>query len=126
MDLKAPKTLNRPTMPFTHAEMLKVFAAFEKYGLRAGARNAQRLKALVLVLRYSGMRIGDAVKCGADRISGNKLFLYTQKTGVPVHCVLPDRVVRELEAAAPKSSEAHFFWTGKSSSLFLSGCTGLV
>jgi len=34
-------------------------------------------------------------------------------TGVPVHCVLPDFVVRELEAA-PKSSEGHFFWTGKS------------
>src|SRR5438094_19097 len=36
-----------------------------------------------------------------------------RKTGVPVHCVLPDFVIRELEAA-PKSSEGHFFWTGKS------------
>jgi len=100
-------------MPFTHADMLKVFAAFEKYGERAGFRNAQRLKAFVLVLRYSGMRIGDAVRCGVDRITGNKLFLYTQKTGVPVHCILPDFLLRELDAA-PKSSEGHFFWTGKS------------
>ena len=59
------------------------------------------------------MRIGDAVKCGIDRITGNKLFLYTQKTSVPVHCVLPDFVVLELEAA-PKSSDGYFFWTGKS------------
>jgi integrase/recombinase XerD len=51
--------------------------------------------------------------CGVGRITENKLFLYTQKTGVPVHCVLPDFVVGELEAA-PKSSEGHFFWTGKS------------
>jgi integrase/recombinase XerD len=113
LDMKAPRIQNRPTMPFTHAEMLKILAAFEKYVARAGVANAQRLKAFVLLLRYSGMRIGDAVKCEADRITGNKLFLYTQKTGVPVHCVLPDFVIRELEAA-PKSSEGHFFWTGKS------------
>jgi len=61
----------------------------------------------------AGMRIGDSVRCGVDRISGDKLFLYTQKTGVPVHCVLPDFVIRKLESA-PKSSEGHFFWTGKS------------
>ena len=38
---------------------------------------------------------------------------HAQKTGVPVQCVLPDFVVGALEAA-PKSSEGHFFWTGKS------------
>ena len=113
IDLKAPKIQNRPTMPFTQAEMLKILAAFDKYGRRAGVANAQRLKAFILLLRYSGMRIGDTVKCGVDRITGSKLFLYTQKTGVPVHCVLPDFVVQELEAA-PKSSDGHFFWTGKS------------
>jgi site-specific recombinase XerD len=113
IDLKGPKIQNRPTMPFTHAEILKILAAFEKYAKRAGVANAQRLKAFVFLLRYSGMRIGDTVKCGVDRITENKLFLYTQKTGVPVHCVLPDFVVRELETA-PKSSEGHFFWTGKS------------
>ena len=112
-DLKAPKIQNKPTMPFTHAEILKILAAFNKYADRAGVANAQRLKAFVLLLRYSGMRIGDTVKCGVNRITGNKLFLYTQKTGVPVQCVLPDFLVRELEAA-PKSSEGHFFWTGKS------------
>ncbi|HEY2109564.1 MAG TPA: tyrosine-type recombinase/integrase, partial [Candidatus Acidoferrales bacterium] len=63
--------------------------------------------------RYSGMRIGDAVQCGPDRLKGNKLFLYTQKTDVPVQCVLPDFVVREVEAA-PKSSERFYFWTGES------------
>jgi site-specific recombinase XerD len=113
IDLKGPKIQNRPTMPFTHAEILKILGAFEKYAERAGVANAQKLKAFVLLLRYSGMRIGDTVRCGTDRIIGNKLFLYTQKTGVPVQCVLPDFVVRELEAA-PKSSEGHFFWTGKS------------
>jgi len=112
-NLKGPKVGDRPTLPFSREEMLKTLAAFEAYGKSAGLANAQRLKAFVLLLRYSGMRIGDCVKCNVDRIEGNRLFLYTQKTGTPVRCVLPDFVVRELEAA-PRSSEGYFFWTGKS------------
>jgi site-specific recombinase XerD len=53
--LKAPRIQNRPTMPFTHGEILKLLAALEKSAERAGVANAQRLKALVLLLRYSGM-----------------------------------------------------------------------
>jgi integrase len=113
VELKAPKPKDRPTMPFSQAEMVKVLAAFGEYGESAGIANAQRLRAFVLVLRYSGMRIGDTVKLSITRIAGNKLFLYTQKTDVPVNCVLPDFVIRELEKA-PKSSQGHFFWTGKS------------
>jgi len=112
-NLKVPKVDDRPTLPFSREEMVKILAAFEAYGKSAGLANAQRLKAFVLVLRYSGMRIGDCVKCSVDRIDGNRLFLYTQKTGTPVCCVLPDFVLRELEAA-PKSSGGYFFWTGQS------------
>jgi integrase len=111
--MKAPKVPNRPTLPFTREEMMKILAALDLYAGRAGAANAQRLRAFVLLLRYSGMRIGDAVQCGPERLLGNKLFLYTQKTGVPVQCVLPDFVVREIEAAR-KSSERFFFWSGES------------
>jgi len=93
--------------------MLKIMAAFAPYGESAGVANAQRLKAFVLLLRYSGMRIGDCVGCSTQRIDGNLLFLYTQKTGTKVRCFLPDFVIKEL-AATPKSSEGHFFWTGKS------------
>lgn len=111
--MKAPKVPNSPTLPFTREEMLKILAGLDNYAKRAGVPSAQRLRAFVLLLRYSGMRIGDAVQCGPERLKGNKLFLYTQKTGVPVQSVLPDFVVREIEAA-PKSSERFFFWSGKS------------
>ena len=46
-------------------------------------------------------------------VAGNKVFLYTQKTGVAVNGVFPDFVIQELEKS-PKSSEGHYFWTGKS------------
>jgi integrase/recombinase XerD len=111
--MKAPKVPNRPTLPFTHEEMMRIIAALDKYAKRAGAANAQRLRAFVFLLRYSGMRIGDAVQCGPDRLKGNKLFLYTQKTGVPVQCILPNFVVREIEAAR-RSSDRFFFWSGES------------
>lgn len=111
--LKPPKVVPRPTMPFTRDEMLRILGALGKYSQRAGAVHAQRLRAFVLLLRYSGMRIGDAVSLTPDRILGKRLFLYTQKTGAPVHCVLPDFVVGALEAA-PRSSESYYFWSGQS------------
>ena len=112
-DIKAPKVLQRPTLPFTREEVIKTLAALQAYGESAGLKNAQRLRAFVLVLRYSGLRIGDAVQLSTDRVQGNRLFLYTQKTGVPVYCVLPDFVVKTLESS-PRSSMQYFFWTGKS------------
>jgi integrase len=112
-ELKAPKVPNKPTMPFTRDEVIRILAALDPYGKSAGVRNAQRLRAFVLLLRYSGLRIGDSTQLEVSRLQVNKLLLHTQKTGVPVYCVLPDVVVEALDAA-PRSSEQYFFWTGKS------------
>lgn len=62
-------------------------------------------------MRYSGLRIGDAVSCSVDWLAQGKLRLYTQKTGTHVHCPLPGFVVKEL-TAIPKMSERFWFWTG--------------
>lgn len=111
--LKTPKISVRPTLSFTREEMLKILGALEAYGNRAGRAKAARLRAFVLLLRYSGMRIGDAVQLSTDRLTGDALFLYTQKTGVPVHMKIPGFVVQALEAA-PRASDRYFFWTGHS------------
>jgi integrase len=113
-DLKAPKITLCPTLPYTHKEMLRILTAIDKYREEfpsRGKENALRLRGLVLLLRYTGIRIGDAVSLSADRIDGNRLFLYTQKTGVAVNTVLPDFVLRVLDAT-PKVTEKHFFWNG--------------
>ena len=112
--LKAPKVSHRPTLPFTYEEMLRILAALVRFVDQSGPRgksNAQRLRALVLVLRYSGMRIGDVVRLTVDKLNDNKLLLYTQKTGVPVYTVLPDFVARELSHA--KSKCGSFFLDGR-------------
>jgi len=57
------------------------------------------------------MRIGDVVSLTLDRISGNHLFLYTAKTGTPVNTVLPDFVIRVLDAT-PRITGQRYFWSG--------------
>jgi integrase len=69
------------------------------------------LLSLVLLLRYSGMRISDVVGLAVGRIVGNRLFLYTAKTGTPVHVILPDFVVEAVEKI-PSMSDRYYFWTG--------------
>jgi len=112
--LKSPKVSLCPTMPYSREEMMKILAAIETYTdamPSTGIDNARRMKALILLLRYSGMRIGDAVNLSSDRIVGNRLFLYTQKTGVPVNAKLPEFVMATIEAT-PKVNEKYFFWSG--------------
>jgi integrase len=48
-----------------------------------------------------------------NRIQNGKVFMYTQKTGTPVRCLLPQIVIQTIDAA-PHSSEEYFFWSGKS------------
>jgi integrase/recombinase XerD len=104
--LKAPKVTTKPTLPFTVAEMNKVLAACDKY-----RGDKARIKAFILVMRYSGLRIGDTITLRRDQLTGNDLFLYTQKTGQPVRVPLPDFVVKALLQIENESDD--FFWTGK-------------
>jgi integrase/recombinase XerD len=106
--LKSPKITAHPTLPFTQDEMVKILAALDNY---SSGRNHRRMYALVLLLRHSGLRIGDAVTLSRERINGDKLFLYTSKAGTPVYCPLPPFVITALEAAIGPS-ERFYFWTG--------------
>jgi integrase/recombinase XerD len=113
--IKPPKTSEPPTMPFSPQEVARILSACNQYrGGRGqwGRVNAQRLRALVLLLRFSGLRIRDAVTLRKDRIVNGKLLLYTAKTGTPVYCPLPESVVGELEIARGTNPE-FFFWSGE-------------
>src|SRR5258707_1357469 len=115
-DLKSPKVTLSPTLPFTRPEIMRILAPIDKYKDEfqgRGLDNASRMQALILLLRYGGMRISDTVGCSADRIEENRLLLYTQKTGVPVNNILPNFVLKAL-AEAPKVTGNYFFWDGTS------------
>ena len=113
--LKPPKITDPPTMPFSQEEVTQILAACNQYrGGRGqwGRINAQRLRALVQLLRFSGLRIRDAVTLHKDRIVNGKLLLYTAKTGTPVHIPLPEFVVHELEMLRGTSPQ-FYFWSGE-------------
>ncbi len=107
--LKPPKVTDPPTAPFTRDQVKNILDACDEYPDRASY--AVRLRALVLLLRYSGLRIRDAITLSRSRIQDDKLFLYTAKTGTPVYCPLPPFVVEALNAIPPST---YFFWTGQS------------
>lgn len=107
--LKPPRVIDHPTMPLTRNEFTSLLTACDQYPDKL---NSVRIRALVLLLRHSGLRITDAVTLPRDRITNGKLFLYTAKTGTPVYCPLPPFLLTALEAIP--SANQYFFWTGAS------------
>jgi integrase/recombinase XerD len=106
--LKPPKITESPTAPLLKEQVNSILKACDGYPDKA---NAVRLRALVLLLRYSGLRIRDAVTLPRNRVQGDKLFLFTAKTGTPVYCSLPPVVMNAL-ARIPDST--YYLWTGLS------------
>lgn len=111
--LKPIKVPPSQTLPFEPEQIDKILAACDRFSLKGiyGEQNRARLKALTLLMRYSGLRIRDAVTCERKRLLDGKLFLYQAKTGTPVYCPLPPLVVEALEALE-SPNEKYFFWSG--------------
>jgi integrase len=105
--VKAPKVTDKPTLPFSRSEMKRILAACDRY-----RGNQDRMRAFVLVMRYSGLRIGDTIAFDESRLDGNKLLLYTAKTGTPVYVPLPSEVMNALKKIGTNDG-GRFFSTGK-------------
>jgi hypothetical protein len=59
-------------------------------GETRGSENFRRIRAFVLLLRYSGLRIQDAATLSRNRgMDGKLLFLYTAKQGSLSICTSP-------------------------------------
>jgi integrase len=111
MVLKAPKLTQRPTLPFDDAEVDRILTGADQ--LVDWGTFGPKARAMVLLLRYSGLRMQDAACLERARVKDGKLFLYTQKTGTPVCCPLPPDVVSALHAV-PNAHPDYFFWDGRS------------
>lgn len=111
-----PRLRLAPTLPFTSQEFECILAACDRLAVerRFSETNVARLRALVVLMRYAGLRIQDAVCLprAALRPDGS-IFLYTQKTGVAVVVPVPPLVVATLNGIQA-ASDRHFFWSGGS------------
>jgi integrase len=101
-----------PTDYFSREEFQKlVDVTYDTTHWTTNPGHRDRVRALLLLMRYSGLRLNDAVTLERARLTGNRLFLYQQKTGLPVYLPLPSHVV-ELLRKLQNINSRYFFWTG--------------
>ena len=103
VNLALPNTKLKPTLPFTQEQMAKIIIAADD----------EPTLAFIYVMRYAGLRIGDATMLATTALQDDKLHLYTAKTGQPVRVPLPAYVVKTLRSI-PHVNPNHFFWSGNS------------
>ena len=106
-----------PTDYFTKEEFDKITDAtlvYRENRWEQGDDNGTRLRTLTLLMRWSGLRIRDAITLERSRLVGDSLLLYQAKTRTPVYVPLPPAVAEALRNVPPgaRPNPRYFFWTG--------------
>jgi integrase len=104
------------TAPFSDDEWKKILWALDTYPeihKDSPERTQQQMRAMILLLRNSGLRISDACALKRDRIDKDgELFLHAIKNDKPVWLPLPKDVVKALDSI--DEGNPYLFWTGTS------------
>jgi integrase/recombinase XerD len=96
---------------FTPEEFRAILTSAEKFGKTEEQR--VRLRAMVLLLRWSGLAIRDAVTLErVNLLDDDRLILRRAKTGVAVAVPLQPQVAMMLRRMVPNQNQRYFFWTG--------------
>jgi integrase/recombinase XerD len=109
--VEAPAAKYDPTLPFTAQEMEKILWAADSIREahpKIPEETPKKLKALILLMRYSGIRISDAVMFRREKLKNGKLFLRQEKTKHPVWVPLPKHVVQSI--AECDEGDEYFFY----------------
>ena len=101
--VRPPKSESPPTMPLTVTEMRALLAA---------AAQQPKQRALLLLMRYSGLAIGDAATLRRDSVVGAELTLRRAKSGELVMVELPQVVVAAITPLRAPNPD-YFWWSGK-------------
>jgi site-specific recombinase XerD len=110
--IKPPKVVEEQVIPFTDQEMKKILDACDAVPTKRHAEQAIKLRAMVLLMRHSGLRITDACTLARDRIHKGVLTLRTEKGGTTVRLPLHRDALAALAAVPAKGS--FYFWNGQS------------
>jgi site-specific recombinase XerD len=122
--LNPARALKRPhlkeangVVPFTSAEIVRILAACDQMG--RGSYERLRVRAMVLLMRYAGLRISDVVTLPRDHIQGNHLEKQAVKNHRMIRVELHSDVLKALELlphpkAAPQDCKL-LFASGESS-----------
>ena len=101
--VKAPRADPDPTLPFSDEEVARILDALETKYLEAhpfsNELTKKKIRAFILVMLYSGIRISDCVLLRKERINDGKLFIRkAHKNSASVWVPLPPKVLEALDA----------------------------
>ena len=114
------------TLPFTREQFDALLESTYHYDTRGDERNgdtinSRRARAYIKLLRWSGLRAGDAACLPKSKLRDDgSLFLYQAKvkgkTSAPVYVLLPPDIAQELRSVPPSgvNHPDYFFWSGRS------------
>ncbi len=111
--LSAIKVDVPPTMPLSTKEYEKLLGSVPK---QFSGDKARRVRALIQLMRHSGLAIRDAVTLErSELVHDGKKKLYRvatarQKTGTPVSVPLPPKIAAEILSI--QNGHNYFFWNG--------------
>jgi site-specific recombinase XerD len=102
--LKVPRMREANDVPYTHNEIVKIIAACDDIG-----RNSyewRRARAMVLLMRYAGLRISDVVTLERDHIQVPYLVKRAVKNNKLIRVELPPAVFQALDLLPPPKAAA--------------------
>ena len=125
-EVKPPKVKAKPKEPYTQEEVVRILSACDHLG--KGPYERSRARAMVLLLRYTGLRISDVATLARDRVRDGRIYLHTMKNGKPIFLPIPP-VLRDILNALPEPKRTqgqsrYFFWSGNGTTRgFIRGVT---
>jgi integrase len=111
--LKVPRILEaNEVLPYTQAQIIKIIAACDEIGRSSYER--RRARAMVLVMRYAGLRISDVVTLERGHIRGKYLMKRAVKNRRLIQVELPQAVLEALDVlpvpiAATQNNQRFFY-----------------
>ena len=110
--LKYPKETPIEKKPYEKDELERIDWAIPLFPAKGiyGDGNRERIKAFVLVLRWTGLRIRDAVQLKRSSVRDGRIFLRTHKNQKPIKLVLHPSVKVALQKV--ENPGDYFFWSG--------------
>jgi integrase len=104
----------RAPEPYTPEEVAAILQACDEFGRQPYER--LRARALILLLRYTALRIGDALQLRRDQVRDGRLEIRAEKNGEPVRLPVPPRLAKALDAVPlPRGAPPgcpYYFWNG--------------
>jgi hypothetical protein len=109
-----PDPKPKPREPYTVEEYRAILDACDTFGRQQYER--LRVRAMILLMRYYGLRVSDVVTLKRDRVHGGRIFLHALKNGAAIWLPLYSQVDFALcVVPAPMGAPVdcpYFFWTG--------------